>query len=192
MRSSERTSSVSPHICYFSNEKSNICREHFDPYGVLPLIFFLLKISILISQPFDLYSCFFPRYRILRAVFFIPFSASSSQVYLYFQCLEEVSSLKFSVRSRCDGCCLPFHLRDLQWNPRLQWPQKRPEITFPPHWAQQGAVMHRIQHRFKWYRTFSGRQVSCFQMLFSVCLSSGNQHFFWSLQNAKPQRLLSI
>lgn len=59
MRSSERTSSASPHICYFSNEKSNICGEHFDPYGVLPLIFFLLKISILISQPFDLYSCFF-------------------------------------------------------------------------------------------------------------------------------------
>lgn len=59
MRSSRITPFASQHICYFSNGKNpTICGEHFDPYGMIPLIFFLLKPSIVISQPFDLYSCF--------------------------------------------------------------------------------------------------------------------------------------
>lgn len=112
-------------------KKSNICGEHFDPYGVLPLIFFLLKISILISQPFDLYSCFFLTIE-YRRLFFLPFfdSSSSSQIYLYFQCQEEVSGSKFRVRRRCDGC--PFFPRTCSETPGCSGPRWGLKLVFLP------------------------------------------------------------
>lgn len=110
-----------------------------------PLDIFSIKNLYTDSQPFDLYTCFFLTLEYWRLYF-------SSLCCLFFFLLPDLSvfsvsggsfKLKFGVRSRCDGCCLPFLPQDLQWS------QMKSEIPFPPCGAQEGAVMPKIQHRFK-------------------------------------------
>lgn len=158
-----------------------------------PLDIFSIKNLYTDSQPFDLYTCFFLTIEYWRLFF-------SSLFCLFFFFLPDLSvfsvsggsfKLKFGVRSRCDGCCLPFLPQDLQWS------QMKPEIPFPPCGAQEGAVMPKIQHRFKCTQGIQWMPSLLFLDSHFCLPSSWNQHFFWNqhfltLQNANSQRLLAI